>query len=83
MTWQPIETAPGDFFPACIIRALPRKPGSQMIAPPLSGPPEFFVGYRSDDDWMVPMHDGTRLKALDQDDWTPTHWMPLPEAPHD
>lgn len=66
LTWRPIETAPKDGTPIIIAR------------PTWFLPEEGWHVVRWDDDcWTV--HDGKSDHTLRGP--TPTHWMPVPDAP--
>ena len=70
MNWQPIETAPTDG--SAIILGSPHGAwiGEWM--------PVYVSGYRPENPWFSLMlnHDHMAKK-----NYTPTHWMPLPEPP--
>ena len=66
MDWQPIETAPKD--------------GTRMLG--ASGPDVSITSWDSFRKWInesAVTDDGYGWYG--HDDWTPTHWMPLPAPP--
>jgi hypothetical protein len=70
MVWQPIETAPKSIYPHRVLLF-----DSGVVT----------IGYWMDD---IPDDDiGPGLKASWRDfggfELKPTHWMPMPEPPHD
>lgn len=74
--WQPIETAPqtGAYILLCNHDA-----GASWIGKYL---PIYISGYRPENPWSSMMLNHHHFKKK----WAsivPTHWMPLPEPPHD
>lgn len=66
--WQPIETAPKD--------------GSRMLLPftDANGRTSVIVG-GYDNHWTGKCWVISEVRFQRPVDWTPTHWMPLPEPP--
>ena len=68
MTWQPIETAPKDGTTILLVMRT-----GKMITGWWASSVELFI-------FVLGPDDGNSFGIMAED---ATHWMPLPEAPHD
>lgn len=84
--WQPIETAPkdGTEILGCVVGSRYKEVMSQIDVIECSIDPNDFscaVFFWQHCEWLPSGYDCYGLTALPAIEFTPTHWMPLPEPP--